>query len=170
MNNMNNSKIWRVIYVKPRTEKKVNDLLKDNGIDTWCPMHKISKQWTDRVKIVEEPIFKSYVFVNILTEQFDKVKNTPGVLNYVFYLGKPAVVRNEEIEAIKKYLKQDDAVAALIDAKAFNINDTVRIANGVFMNKAGKVTKSTKKKVYVVIESLGAAMSIEFNVNDVELV
>jgi transcription antitermination factor NusG len=167
---MNNKKIWRVLYVKPRTEKKVNDLLKDNGIDTWCPMHKISKQWSDRTKIVEEPIFKSYVFVNILPEQAEKVKHTQGVLNYVYYLGKPAVVRDEEIESIKKYLKLDNAVATLVDNQSFNVNDKVKISNGVFMNKAGKVTKTGKKKVFVQIESIGTVMSIEFSVNDVELV
>ncbi|MFY8128758.1 MAG: transcription termination/antitermination protein NusG [Chitinophagaceae bacterium] len=167
---MNNKKVWKVLYVKPRTEKKVNDLLKENEIDTWCPMHKISKQWSDRTKIVEEPIFKSYVFVNISSDETEKVKHTQGVLNYVYYLGKPAIIRNEEIEAIKKYLKIDKAVATITDSQTFNINDKVKIANGIFMNKAGKITKTNKKKVFVQIESLGAVMSIEFSVSDVELV
>lgn len=167
---MNNKKVWKVLYVKPRTEKKVNDLLKENEIDTWCPMHKISKQWSDRTKIVEEPIFKSYVFVNISSDEAEKVKHTQGVLNYVYYLGKPAIIRNEEIEAIKKYLKIDKAVATITDSQTFNINDMVKIANGIFMNKAGKITKTNKKKVFVQIESLGAVMSIEFSVSDVELV
>ncbi|MFY8091430.1 MAG: UpxY family transcription antiterminator [Chitinophagaceae bacterium] len=167
---MNNKRIWRVLYVKPRTEKKVNEILLDEKIETWCPMHKVAKQWSDRIKVVEEPIFKSYIFVNIFLEQADKVKHTQGVLNYVYYLGKPAVVREQEIEEIKKYLKLDKAVATLQDSKTFNINDKVRISNGVFMNKGGKVTKTGKKKVYVQIESLGTVMSIEFSTADVEVV
>lgn len=167
---MENKIVWRALYVKPRTEKKVNERLIDAGINTWCPVHKVAKQWSDRVKVVEEPIFKSYIFVNIDVTEIEKVKNTPGVINYVFYDKKHAIIRDEEITAIKKYLKLDKATVTLSDSKLFKEKDKVRISSGVFMNKSGVVTKTGKKKVYVHIESLGTIMTIEFSTSDIELV
>ena len=58
-------KKWFALYTKPRWEKKVNLTLLKKGIEVWCPVQKVQKQWSDRKKIVEEPLFKSYVFVKI---------------------------------------------------------------------------------------------------------
>ena len=62
-------KKWFAIYTKPRWEKKVNSKLLEKGIESWCPVQKKESQWSDRKKIIEDPLFKSYVFVHITEEE-----------------------------------------------------------------------------------------------------
>ncbi len=57
------SKHWYAIYTKPRWEKKVHHLLSEKGLEAYCPLNKVTRKWSDRMKTVEEPLFKSYVFV-----------------------------------------------------------------------------------------------------------
>ena len=105
---MEEDKKWYALYTKPRWEKKIDASLIKKNIESWCPLQKIEKQWTDRKKIIEEPLFKSYIFVHIdLTEKV-RVLQTDGILNFVHYLGKPAIIRDEEINLIKHYLLEKD--------------------------------------------------------------
>jgi len=56
---------WHVLYTKPRNEKKVAERLSSAGYTVYCPLQKVRRQWSDRVKVVEEPLFKGYLFVKI---------------------------------------------------------------------------------------------------------
>ena len=77
-------KYWYVVYTKPRWEKKVYSLLEEEGIEAYCPLNKVHKQWSDRMKWVEEPLFKSYVFVRLAEEEMSQVRMVSGVINYVY--------------------------------------------------------------------------------------
>ncbi len=153
---------WYAIYTKPRWEKKVDSVLVRKEIESWCPVQKVQKQWIDRKKIIEEPLFKSYVFVRIGEEERVKVLMTDGVLNFVHYLGKPAIIRDEEIDLIKKYLSEGDAQIEIISSEGFKENTKVRVNHGVFMDNDGIVLRGGKKKVYVQLLSLGQVMVVEF--------
>lgn len=155
-------KKWYVVYSKPRWEKKIDASLINKGIESWCPIQKIQKQWTDRKKTIAEPIFRSYVFVHLDEDEKHEVLITPGVLNFVYYLGKPAIVRDEEIDLMKKFLLDKDAKFEVISSEGFKQNNKVRVSHGVFIDKEGIVLRDGKKKVYVQIESLGQLMVVEF--------
>src|ERR1019366_3505079 len=157
---------WYAIYTKPRWEKKVDGILLKNGINSWCPVQKVQKQWSDRKKIIEEPLFKSYVFVriNLKTEEKLKVLRADGVLNFVHYLGKPAVIKDKEVDTIKKYLSEKDTNIEIISIDGFNENAMVQVNQGVFMDNKGKVVRGGKKKVYVELKGLGQVMIVEFPV------
>jgi transcription antitermination factor NusG len=156
-------KKWFVIYTKPRWEKKVNTALLKKEIDVWCPVQKVLKQWSDRKKIVEEPLFKSYIFVNInYTAERLKVLMTDGALNFVHYLGKPAIIRDEEIDVIKRYLQEEKAEINIISSEGFKQDTKVRVNNGVFQDQEGTVLRTGKRKVYVQLKSLGQVMVVEF--------
>jgi transcription antitermination factor NusG len=155
-------KKWYVLYTKPRWEKKIDTALIKKGVESWCPIQKVERQWSDRKKIIEDPLFKSYVFVYIEEAEKQKVLMTDGVLNFVYYVGKPAVIRDEEIELIKKYLDEKSARITTSTLDGFNDNDHVRVTHGVFMDREGTVIKGGKKKVYVKFESLGQVMTVEF--------
>lgn len=165
-----NEKRWYAIYTKPRYEKKVDAVLIKKGIESWCPVRKVQKQWSDRKKVIEEPLFKSYVFVHISEHERVDTLMTDGVLNFIFYLGKPAVIRDSEIETIKKYLAEKDTLIHVISSEGFKENDKVKINHGVFMDNAGTVLRANKKKVYVQLESLGQIMVVEFPVEFLESV
>lgn len=153
---MGNESKWYVLYTKPRWEKKIHQLLDAKGIENYCPLNKVRKKWSDRMKTVEEPLFKSYVFVKVSEEEQTKVRMVNGVLNFVYWLGKPAIVKAKEIELIKKFLNDYENVeAAPISLQA---DTRVRIQQGAFMDKEGTVIKVLKNKVQVVIESIGYSL------------
>lgn len=159
---MDQEKRWYALYTRPRWEKKSDGILLRKGIMSWCPTQKVERYWTDRKKIIEDPLFRSYVFVNINEEDRVNVLMTEGIINFVYYLGEPAIIRDEEIENIKKYLSEKDAKISLISIEGFKEDTLVTINHGVFMNNTGTVIRGGKKKVYVRLESLGQVMVVEF--------
>jgi transcription antitermination factor NusG len=147
------SRKWLAIYTRPRWEKKVSLLLSEKGLESYCPLNKVRRKWSDRVKVVEEPLFKSYVFVKIGDEDRSAVRMTPGAINFVYWQGKPAVIRDKEIIAIKRFLNEYENVEVQpIDLK---VDERVRITNGTFMDHEGKVLDVRHKTVKVAIDSLG---------------
>ena len=156
------TKKWYAIYTKPRWEKKIDSVLIRKGIESWCPLQKVERQWSDRKKIIEEPLFKSYVFVRIDDTERSKVLMTDGVLNFVYYLGKPAVIKDEEVENIKLYLAEKDAKITIISDEGFSSGDLVKVNYGVFMDQEGTVVRGGRKKVYVQLQGLGQVMIVEF--------
>lgn len=161
---MEEEKKWYALYTKPRWEKKIDASLIKKNIESWCPLQKIERQWTDRKKIIEEPLFKSYIFVHIDMNEKVKVLQTDGILNFVHYLGKPAVIKEEEINLIKHYLLEKDVKISLISKEGYAESTKIRVNHGVFMGKEGTVLKNMKKKIFVKLESLGQVMVVEFPV------
>jgi transcription antitermination factor NusG len=157
-------KKWYALYTKPKWEKKIDSVLLRKGVESWCPLQRIERQWSDRKKIIEEPLFKSYVFVHIDDTERTKVLMTDGVLNFVHYLKKPAVIRDEEIDLIKKYLSEKEASLSIHALEGFNENERIKVNHGIFMDKEGTVLRGGKRKVYVKLQSLGQVMIVEFPV------
>lgn len=156
------SKNWYAVYAKPRTEKKVDNSLTKKGIESYCPLNKVSKQWADRKKIVEEPLFKSYVFVRLSNSEMQEVLITPNILNFVYYLRKPAIIKDEDIDTIKRFLLEEEVNIEIISSRGFKPNTKVKVRNGVFIDAEGTVIKENTKRVYVLIESLESVMVVEF--------
>jgi len=158
-------KKWYAVYTKPRWEKKVDATLLKKGIESWCPLQKVQRQWSDRKKVIEEPLFKSYVFVHIDDDERVDVLRTDGVLNYVYHLSKPAVIRQEEIDIVKAYLLEKDARVTVQPWSSLQEDLKVIIKQGIFMNNTGTVIRvAGGKKVYVRLESLDQVMIVEFPV------
>jgi transcription antitermination factor NusG len=123
------------------------------GIESYCPLNKVHRKWSDRVKMIEEPLFKSYVFVKVPDEDRLTVRMTDGVVNFVYWNGKPAVIKEREILNIQKFLGQHENVSLInIDIK---LNDQVVVTLGPLMDKEAKVIEVKNKVAKVVIESLG---------------
>lgn len=146
-------KKWYAVYTKPRWEKKVHALLEEKYIDSYCPLNKVHKQWSDRIKLVEEPLFKSYVFVHIAEDDLLKVRMVNGILNFVYWLGKPAIVKQQEIDRIKRFLNDHENV--MLEPLDIRTDDKVIINAGILMDKQAVVRRSFGKKIEVEIESLG---------------
>lgn len=151
---MTPSRKWLAIYTRPRWEKKVNQLLLEKGLESYCPLNKVRRKWSDRIKLIEEPLFKSYVFVKVNEEDRAAVRMTNGAINFVYWEGKPAIIKEKEIIAIKKFLDEYENVEArsMIDLK---INQRVRITKGSLMDQEGKVLDVRNKTAQVAIDSLG---------------
>ncbi|MFT3748745.1 MAG: UpxY family transcription antiterminator [Agriterribacter sp.] len=163
MNNaLNNSNAsWYVIYTKPRWEKKISDTLRKKGIEQYCPLNRVAKQWHDRKKIVEEPLFTSYVFVKVKNDQYTYIKAIPGVISFVYWLGQPAVVKPSEIEAIRLFLAEYKTVS--LEKISVSIDDTVTITHGPLIHREGKIVQVNNNSVKVQIPSLGYALIAQVN-------
>ena len=144
---------WLAIYTRPRWEKKVNQLLTEKGFESYCPLNKVRRKWSDRMKLVEEPLFKSYVFVKVNERERSAVRMTNGAINFVYWDGKPAIVKEREISAIRRFLDEHEQV----EARPVNLklNDRVRITNGTLMDHEGKIVALRHKTAKVAIDSLG---------------
>ncbi|HVZ55138.1 MAG TPA: UpxY family transcription antiterminator [Chitinophagaceae bacterium] len=157
---------WFAVYTRPRWEKKVAELLGKRKIEHYCPLNRVQKQWSDRKKVVFEPLFTSYVFVNIADTQQMPVLQTPGIINFVYWLGKPAIIRNEEITTIKQFLNEYTNVR--LEKTQVNLNDHVRIINGPLMMRKGNIVEVRNSTVKVMLPSLGHALIAEVRKENVE--
>jgi len=97
---------WFAAYTKPRNEKKVLERLVNTGIEAYLPLQRILKQWSDRKKMVEEPLFRSYIFVKISDADYYRVLNTNGIVRYVTFEGKAVSIPEKQINLIKQLLEQ----------------------------------------------------------------
>lgn len=157
MSGNGNIKRWYAIYTKPRWEKKVHVLLQDKGIECYCPLNKVHRKWSDRIKVIEEPLFKSYVFVRVSEDDKTPVRMVNGVVNFVYWQGKPAIIKDKEILVIQKFLNDYDNV----EVRQIDIapEDTVIVKQGVLMGRKGTVKRVMRKKVEVIIESIGFCLT-----------
>ena len=163
---MSEEKKWYALYTRPRWEKKVNDLLTRKGMEAYCPLNRVRRRWTDRTKIVQIPLFTSYVFVHITEAEKGEVRFTDGVVNFVYWERKPAIIRNEEIELIKKFLRDYEDVE--VRPITLTEGQRVRIRTGVMMNKEGVVAQIKNNRAVVVIESLGYELAAQFEKRNLE--
>lgn len=97
-------KVWHALYTRPRWEKKVLKYLQEEGIEAFLPLRKTLKQWSDRKKWVEEPLFRSYIFVHIQPAEYYKALNTAGAVRYVVFEGRAAVIPDRQIQMVKDLL------------------------------------------------------------------
>jgi transcription antitermination factor NusG len=165
---MQTNKKWYALYTRPRWEKKVAELLTKKKVENYCPLNKVCRQWSDRKKIVLEPLFTSYVFVNIAETEQLSVRTTEGVINFVYWLSKPAIIRNGEIESIKRFLNEYENIH--LEKIPVKINDSVRITGGPLMEQNGLVISVKNKFVKLLIPSLGYLMYAEVGISNVEII
>jgi len=152
----NAQKNWLVIYTTPRAEKKVAERLIECGVDTYLPLYKTIRQWSDRKKKVELPLFSSYVFVCISKKERLKVLETDGVVRFLYFLGKPAVVREKEIDAIKLFLHETEGLKIKVE-----VGQKVEIASGPMEGVYGEVIRIGKEKILLRIEQLSMSLVAE---------
>lgn len=165
---MEQEKRWYAVYTRAKWEKKVANLLTLKKIENYCPLNRVQRQWSDRKKILYEPLFTCYVFVRISNEERIGVLQTQGVLNYVSWQARPAVIRDTEIELIKKFLLDHSNVR--LEKINVHVNDTVEVKCGLFMAREGRVIKVLDKTVKVSLPSLGYMMLAEIPKSHVEVV
>ncbi|HTE28213.1 UpxY family transcription antiterminator [Flavitalea sp.] len=161
-------KKWYAIYTRARCEKKVADLLSKKNIENYCPLNKVQRQWADRKKIIHEPLFTSYVFVRLSQAEHLQMIKTDGVVSFVYWLGKPAIIKDLEIDMIRRFL--DEYTNVKLEKTSVNINDMVRIISGPLMEHAGQVIAVKSKSVKIILPSLGYMMSAEVELDKVELI
>lgn len=157
---------WYVLYVKSRNEKKVAARLQGKDIEVFCPLKIEERVWSDRIKKVEVPYFRSYVFARFEEKDAQYVLETPGVVRRLFWLGKPAVIRDEEMQKVIAFF--EDYKNDSIENEDYPIGREVAIQRGVFKDRTGVVLQNEKNKVTLVIPALDCAFKVSLPKRDIE--
>ncbi|MCX2574294.1 UpxY family transcription antiterminator [Pedobacter sandarakinus] len=161
-------KNWLVIYTRPRWEKKVDRLLQEQGFESFCPVKQVESQWADRKKMVSLPLFNGYVFIKISERDAYKVRFTLGVLNFINYMGKPAIVRDAEIDQLKHIMDSYSSVE-VVSLNEVSRGDRVRIKSGLFHDQEGEVIQIQGKHVLMSFDHLDCALVTKVPLNNLAL-
>jgi len=149
---------WYALYTKPRSEKKVALELNLKGFDAYCPTVTTVRQWSDRKKKVEIPLIPSYLFINISPNIFEKVLIVPGILKILYWNGKPAIISEKEIEALKNF---ENGTYQHVSVENYKIGDKIIITDGPFKNFEGIVHQTSSNKLTIILPSFGMKVILE---------
>jgi transcription antitermination factor NusG len=149
---------WYVVYTKPKWEKKVAERLNEIGIVTYCPLVTKVSQWSDRKKVISVPLFNSYIFVQIEDKKRNQVFDVSGAIRYLFWLGKPAVVKDSEIEAIQNWLSAPNKFEVAVDQ--WKKGDTIILESGPFASQPAIIQEVKQKQYILILESLGCVLKV----------
>ena len=149
---------WFVLYTAPRMEKKLAERLTDMGITCFLPLHKAPRKWSDRVKMVEVPLFPSYLFVQAHPGALYDILKIPGAIRFVWFEGKPAIMQKGEIEAIRKFLVYAEGKEC-----RYEIDEELKISFGPLTDKVGKLKKIHGKYLVLMLEKTGLQVMVEID-------
>jgi transcription antitermination factor NusG len=165
---MNELKKWHVIYTRSRSEKKVLTELEFQEIEAYLPLQRKLRQWSDRKKWVEMPLISGYIFVHITPKEYEKVLKTFGVVTYIRFEGKPAVVPDYQIEFIKKMLHDAD-ISIEVSHQQLEKGDKIIVVSGPLIGLEGElVSFRGKKRVAIEINQLNLSLLVEVQLSDIE--
>ena len=151
---------WYVICTKPNTELKVASQLNSLGINAFCPSYSYVKKYSDRKKKVEKPLMPRYVLVNMLEKDRTNVFAIPNVIRYLFWLGKPATVKYEEIEILKNELKDYQSIS---NKSNLNVGNDFAIPFGPFTGISGKILNFSNNRMKLELKSIGLFLTVNIS-------
>ena len=164
---LNSTKYWYAAYTKSRAEKKVQLELEYQGIDHYLPLQRKLRQWSDRKKWVEVPLISGYIFVCVDAFEYNKVLKTDGIVSYVRFEGKPAIIPEDQIETIKKLLRQSE-IEIEVSPTGFSKGDQIEVIAGPLIGLQGRLASiKGKKRVAVDLEQLEISFLIDLPINEI---
>lgn len=162
------TKQWLVVYTHSRAEKKVAIELDFQGIVNYLPLQRKLRRWSDRKKWVEMPLFSGYIFVHITPDEYEKVLKTNGVVAFIRFEGKAAIVPDDQIDFIKKMLREP-GIDVEISHLPLQQGDDIVVTSGPLIGLKGKlISFKGKKRVAVEITQLNLSLIVEFQVAEID--
>jgi len=161
---------WFAVYTHSRAEKKVLERVLNAGFDAFLPLIITMKQWSDRKKKMVVPLINSYVFVKTNEVKLNSLLNIQGVIGVLKYLGKPAVVKDVEIENLKVLVQNSDACQQIEPIDLTKEQD-VEVITGSFTGVFAKyIQNSGKHKIVVEVKALKSFIEVIVPLNAIRLV
>jgi len=161
-------KHWYALYTRSRHEKKVELQLQDKGIESYLPVQSVLRQWSDRKKWVEEPLFRCYIFIHADPLERLHALQTYGAVRIVTFNNKPAIVRDEEIENIRRILKEIPIVEPCVP---LSVGDIVEITRGPLSGLRGRLESLRGEyRLVVSIDSINQALRFNIDRDSIRLV
>lgn len=151
---------WHIAYTFPKAERKANEKLELMGVATFLPLHKVIRNWSDRKKKLEVPLFPNYIFINTCEHQRYEILQIKELIRYVSFDGKPAIVSETLIESLRKMLKGNVEVSD----EEFHEGMRIKVVDGLFMGAEGiLVRKNSKSRLVVQIQVLRRTVSVDIS-------
>ncbi len=151
---------WYVFYVTAKHERKAEKLLIRDGYNCYLPIITVLKQWKQRKKHVEEPLFKSYIFVKVRKNEIYDVLQTPSVISYIRFAGEPAVISQQHIDLIQELIQNKTKFN--ISSERVKVGEQITLKSGPFEGEKGVVKEIRgTKKLLVVLNSIDFTLEIE---------
>jgi len=151
--NINSEEKWYALYTRPRAEKLVFQRLVEEGIETFLPLQKTYRMWSDRKKLVEKPLLSSYIFVKTNSKNFPIVYKTNGVVKFVSFEGQPVSIPQNQIDNLRLLINTDAEIE--VSSEKFATGDNVEVTNGSLIGLTGELIKiGSKNRVVVRIDRL----------------
>lgn len=156
------NKHWYVFYTKSRQEKKVKDLLLRGGYEVFLPTQKVLRQWSDRKKKVEVPLFNSYIFVRDFDHRIADILKTPGVAWNIRHNGRPAILREEEYQLIQRFISTGYFLEATGEVDSFSVGDRAKIIDGPLAGVTGILTGQDKNQRFsILLEGIQQVIQVQ---------
>lgn len=149
---------WHVLYTKPRNEKKVTERLQQLGFTVFCPLTEVLQQWSDRKKKIQKPLLPSYVFIKIDAAKRQEVFQVAGIVRYLYWLGKPALVTDNEIALLQSW---NQKFGAELRVESLTPGTRITLQDGLFKGVNAIVKEQRGRKLQLVLESLGIVVFME---------
>jgi transcription antitermination factor NusG len=156
---MGNNYQWYVMYTAPRSEKKVEQRLKEKGLEVYLPIVEEVRQWSDRKKKVQKPLFNSYLFVFTSKDKLWESLQVSGAVKFVNFAGEHATVRDTEIQAIKRIIST--GVAVDVESSTIEKGQQVKILGGPLQGFQGECIQKGNKDYFIIrIPSINQSMLV----------
>jgi transcriptional antiterminator RfaH len=144
---------WYAVYTNPRAEKQAYTRLVEADVETFLPMQKTYRQWSDRKKLVEKPLLSSYIFVKVIPKEFPVVYKIPGVVKFISFEGKPVAIPQNQIDNLRLLINSDAEIEVTGDTLAKG--DSVTVMSGSLVGLTGElISYGGKKRVVIRIDKL----------------
>ncbi len=158
---------WHAVYTKPNCERKVAEILTRRKIVNYCPLNRVSRPGSESKKVYEVPLFSSYVFVKVSEIQHPQLRQVDGIINFLYWMGRPVSIKESEIDKIRHFL--DEHINVKVEKTGVGINDTLSIVSGSFMEQDRDVITKKNKKAAIGLPSLGYKIVGEFEISNVSV-
>jgi transcription antitermination factor NusG len=151
---------WYALYTRSRHEKSIHAELGKKRIESFLPVRFVKRKWTDRTVTLEEPLFKSYLFVKTCLPQFSDVLMTKGSVKFVSAGMDPIPLRESVITSLRNIIQPEIALDPFPYLKS---GDRVYVKSGLFRGTEGFIVRKDDRKCRLVIsiDALMASVSIE---------
>jgi len=155
---------WYAVYTNSRAEKRVSDRLSELGIETFLPLQKTLRQWSDRKKLIEKPLISSYVFVRIIPKEYFVVRKIDGIVKFIMIEAKPVPIPDAQIKNLRILCGSDAEVELSTDVYAQG--DMVEVTVGSLTGLRGELIRVGRKhKVVIRIIQPGMNLTVDIKTN-----
>lgn len=149
---------WVAVYTQSRAEKQVLARLEQQGFEAYLPIISVKRKWSDRIKMVEIPLFSSYLFAKIKKNELILIRNTPGVVFVVSFENETATISEQEIASIRQFIANKQEIF-VEETRRLKKGASVAIIDGPFKGMTGTLIDNNKMGNFAVrIDALGLSL------------